>query len=231
QQPIHARSCGYGNRERRHIDPPPILQLYEVADDGDRKKTIENPYISHFIVHCELYDAKTEQSKSLLISPSSHSFKDMDRQESKIQILIGTLSINGQELLDLQQEKGVFFIFADLSIRIEGEFRLQFRLTDLSSFDPFTSSTIIKDTVYSNPFQVYSPKTFPGIKESTELSRYFALQRMKIPVRITSKETKKGGKGEEIENQQQQQQHSTIPYKRIEISSMIHHSAPSSPFS
>lgn len=40
QQPIQCRSCGYGNRERRHIDPPPILQLYEIEANGNRKKSM-----------------------------------------------------------------------------------------------------------------------------------------------------------------------------------------------
>lgn len=27
QQPLHARMCGFGEKDRRPIDPPPIVQL------------------------------------------------------------------------------------------------------------------------------------------------------------------------------------------------------------
>lgn len=36
---------------------------------------------------------------------------------------------------------------------------------------------------FSHKFQVYSAKKFPGVIESTELSRCFATQGIKIPVR------------------------------------------------
>lgn len=36
---------------------------------------------------------------------------------------------------------------------------------------------------YTEPFQVYSAKKFPGVKESTELSKKFANQGVKIPIR------------------------------------------------
>jgi hypothetical protein len=38
-------------------------------------------------------------------------------------------------------------------------------------------------TTYSDQFQVYSAKKFPGVIESTELSKVFAGQGIKIPIR------------------------------------------------
>lgn len=34
QQPIRARCCGFGEKDRRPIDPPPILQLFIEKSDG-----------------------------------------------------------------------------------------------------------------------------------------------------------------------------------------------------
>lgn len=34
QNPIRARSCGFGEKDRRPIDPPPILQLFIEGSDG-----------------------------------------------------------------------------------------------------------------------------------------------------------------------------------------------------
>lgn len=45
-------------------------------------------------------------------------------------------------------------------------------------------------SVFSQPFQVFSAKKFPGVIESTPLSKCFASQGIKIPIR------KDGAKGE-----------------------------------
>lgn len=45
-------------------------------------------------------------------------------------------------------------------------------------------------SVYSEPFQVFSAKKFPGVIESTSLSKCFASQGIKIPIR---KDGKGGG--------------------------------------
>lgn len=44
------------------------------------------------------------------------------------------------------------------------------------------SSPILAST-FSEPFQVFSAKKFPGVIESTALSKCFALQGIKIPIR------------------------------------------------
>lgn len=38
-------------------------------------------------------------------------------------------------------------------------------------------------SIYSNPFKVFSAKKFPGVVESTPLSKAFANQGIKIPIR------------------------------------------------
>ena len=38
-------------------------------------------------------------------------------------------------------------------------------------------------SAFTEPFQVFSAKKFPGVKESTELSKRFANQGVKIPIR------------------------------------------------
>lgn len=47
-------------------------------------------------------------------------------------------------------------------------------------------------SVFSEPFQVYSAKKFPGVIESTALSKCFAMQGIKIPIR---KDGVKGTRG------------------------------------
>ena len=47
-------------------------------------------------------------------------------------------------------------------------------------------------SVFSEPFHVFSAKKFPGVIESTPLSKCFALQGIKIPIR---KDGVKGSRG------------------------------------
>jgi hypothetical protein len=89
-------------------------------------------------------------------------------------------------LNDLNDQLGIFFIFPDLCIRAEGAFRFRFSLIDLSILmlnegeDNFSR---VESFIVSDPFHVYSPKRFPGMLESTELSLCFSKQGVKIPGR------------------------------------------------
>lgn len=46
-----------------------------------------------------------------------------------------------------------------------------------------TSKAPVLATAFSDPFHVYSAKKFPGVIESTPLSKVFAGQGIKIPIR------------------------------------------------
>ena len=46
-----------------------------------------------------------------------------------------------------------------------------------------TGSAPILATTFSDEFQVYSAKKFPGVVDSTPLSKAFAKQGIKIPIR------------------------------------------------
>lgn len=126
--------------------------------------------------------------------------------------LIGSLVATAHKLHDLNDEQGVWFILQDLSVRTEGEFRLKFSFVNLadavifekpttsstssSSSVPASSSNIpnsapIITSVFSNPFRSYSAKKFPGVIDSTDLSRCFANQGIKIPIRREQKSKEK----------------------------------------
>ena len=59
-----------------------------------------------------------------------------------------------------------------------------------------TGRSKVLTTVMSDQFQVFSAKKFPGMIESTELSRRFAQQGIRIPVRHSNNE-QRGGDDEE----------------------------------
>lgn len=124
--------------------------------------------------------------------------------------LIGSLSATSFKLTDTNGKTGLWFIFQDLSIRTEGIFRLKFTYFDLmcqrSPLAPATGEPLVEyspllASVYSQPFQVWSAKKFPGVRATTDLSQTFADQGIKIPVRKNEgkgdgdKKRKRGNKG------------------------------------
>ncbi|KAL1952818.1 hypothetical protein VTO42DRAFT_4123 [Malbranchea cinnamomea] len=121
--------------------------------------------------------------------------------------LIGSLSASAFRLTDPDNKLGIWFILQDLSVRTEGSFRLKMNFVDVgtrpqspgqagngaanSSMLNHGSAPVLA-SVFSDVFHVYSAKKFPGVIESTPLSKCFAIQGIKIPIR---KDGAKGARG------------------------------------
>ncbi|KAF2710547.1 hypothetical protein K504DRAFT_377410, partial [Pleomassaria siparia CBS 279.74] len=101
--------------------------------------------------------------------------------------LIGSLTVNAFRLNDTENKTGFWFVLQDLSVRTEGLFRLKMNFVDVGSGQGNntlnTGRAPVLATCFSDQFQVYSAKKFPGVIESTPLSKAFASQGIKIPIR------------------------------------------------
>ncbi|KAK8175735.1 developmental regulator VelB [Phyllosticta citrichinensis] len=100
--------------------------------------------------------------------------------------LIGSLSVNAFRLLDPSGHQGFWFVLQDLSVRTEGMFRLKMNFVNVGSIGGNglnQGKAPVLASVFSDSFQVYSAKKFPGVIESTPLSKCFAGQGIKIPIR------------------------------------------------
>ncbi|KAL2134177.1 hypothetical protein VTI74DRAFT_838 [Chaetomium olivicolor] len=103
--------------------------------------------------------------------------------------LIGSLAASAFRLQDTQDKIGIWFILQDLSVRTEGCFRLRFSFVNVGAPGQSGNGAInvgkapVLASVFSDVFQVYSAKKFPGVCESTALSKCFAGQGIKIPIR------------------------------------------------
>ena len=112
--------------------------------------------------------------------------------------LIGSLSASAFKLNDLSENFGIWFVLQDLSVRTEGWFRLKLNFVNVgqpnASGQPAAVNgqvlqTVTKTTapvlasIFSKPFRVFSAKKFPGVIDSTDLSKSFANQGIKIPIR------------------------------------------------
>lgn len=127
--------------------------------------------------------------------------------------LIGSLTVNASLLQDTDKKTGYWFVLQDLSVRMEGFFRYvamhqtsthvqladllhRLKMNFIDVGDPSSKSGLNRSScpvlasVFSDSFQVYSAKKFPGVIESTPLSRAFAGQGIKIPIRKEGKADK-----------------------------------------
>lgn len=159
QEPNCARVSLGKDKERKPVDPPPIIQL-KVNPNIDPKQTfLQSPYI---FMSCSL------------IGPNDHNQPPGTLGAS----LTGTVVSSLHRLKDTDNQDGGFFVWGDLSVKIEGHFRFRFIL-----FEIFEDHVwYIKDIV-SNPFPIYSSKNFPGNPETTFLTRSFGDQGIKVRVR------------------------------------------------
>lgn len=92
--------------------------------------------------------------------------------------LAGTLVSSLHRLKDSENNDGAFFVWGDISVKIEGTFRLQFNLYEMRN-----NACSHRGSVESDIFRVYSAKRFPGMAESTFLTRAISEQGVRLRLR------------------------------------------------
>lgn len=104
-------------------------------------------------------------------------------------MLEGRLVASANVARDLDGSRACFFVFTDLSIRQEGQFRLAFKLIAIGppalpqpGAPPSSGGQVLAEAL-TEPFAIYSPRRFPGMTESTELAKCLARQGIQVPVR------------------------------------------------
>lgn len=218
QQPAKARACGAGPRcmcsspsqyhllikpaaaDRRPVDPPPVVELriFELVSESEVKE-ITMSYDASFMLHASLEASRPIANGQRFSGPMSP-------------VLTG-LPVAAANYLD-RPKPAAYFIFSDLSVRHEGWFRLRFTLLEQVKLpedadperplavgqDPSSAAARIQKgmtnrmEVVSAPFQVYSAKKFPGLSESTELSRCVAEQGCRVRIRRDVRQRKRTSK-------------------------------------
>ncbi|KAI8814590.1 velvet factor [Cladochytrium replicatum] len=194
QQPSRARMIGFGEKDRRPIDPPPIVQLRIFNENGDSldvrnddEETIvdghlgssmfNDPHLSATSMQGQHHEHQVQSGhapqKSLSVSLGSNP------PVALAQVLVGSLVSPCHVLADVDGTKGMFFVFSDISVRVGGKYRLKFLLYDVKPGD----MSRFKASVMTDIFTVYHPKEFPGMADSTPLSKCLAKQGVRIHIR------------------------------------------------
>ncbi|EFQ27095.1 hypothetical protein CGRA01v4_07598 [Colletotrichum graminicola] len=181
QQPRAARCCGYGERDRRVIDPPPIVQLRINNPDLTPDELYQKLHHPAYVVHCSLWDeAGTGDCTNMDDS--------MVRPGKRI---MGSLVSSPFVGLDENGEEGCFFCFPDMSVRTSGHYRLKFVLVVVDA-EHRSLRAPIRSSITSDVFQVYSAKEFPGMQASTPLTKRLKEQGCLISIKKGNE--KSGGK-------------------------------------
>ncbi|KAL0074159.1 hypothetical protein J3Q64DRAFT_1826527 [Phycomyces blakesleeanus] len=163
QQPSIACLTKPYKRDRRMIEPPPIIQIkLKEQITNDKPYFLESPYL---FIHVSL------------VADESNSQETIDYKN----ILQGQTSSSMYQLKDIDNKYGGFCIFSNLFVKETGSFRLKFSLFWITS----TEAVHMCHTT-SDIFTVYSVSTYPGSLESTFLSRAFSSQGIRIATRKQS---------------------------------------------
>lgn len=195
QQPERARACGAGTRansDRRPVDPPPVVEL-KIAEGGnsfEEGRDITFDYNASFFLYASL-----EQCRKLV--------RGRVQGQPNPPILTG-VPASGMAYLDRPNQAG-YFIFPDLSVRHEGYYKLAFSLFETTKeekdFDidmeemGYPVGVDWRMEIKTSPFEVYSAKKFPGLKESTDLSKQVAEQGCRVRIRREIRMRKRDNKG------------------------------------
>ncbi|KAL7321307.1 hypothetical protein PS15m_001092 [Mucor circinelloides] len=160
QQPERAKVSLINERDRRPIEPPPILQLHwENCSEEELKKCLQSPF--YFTVA----NLVTEDDPETPLLPVQD-------------YMSGSTVSSLYRLRDIDNSDGGFFVFGDLAVKKEGKFKLKFSLFEIVEGQVENKRTMLSDT-----FTVFIPKQFPGPVEATFLSRTFSDQGVKMRIR------------------------------------------------
>ncbi|SAM04166.1 hypothetical protein [Absidia glauca] len=152
---------------------------------------LHNPYfflyanLTSVTDDADLYIHHGHRTTAGAVVQSLHKLKDPDNNAQLLPWLPSTYQSTNYFALIVWLEGG-FFVFADISVRLEGNYRLKFTLFEIVGEQVQRWVSVISD-----PFTVYSPKYFPGMSESSLLTRSFSDQGVRIRIRKDTRTTAK----------------------------------------
>ncbi|KAF9224844.1 hypothetical protein BS17DRAFT_751767 [Gyrodon lividus] len=94
-------------------------------------------------------------------------------------------------IIEYQGKKALVFAFADLAVKVEGQFFLRYRCFDILSRALCHGDLPIQAECYGGAFRIYSTKEFPGLQPSTELTKQLARWGVRLNTRETERKRKR----------------------------------------
>ncbi|KAI8897770.1 velvet factor [Globomyces pollinis-pini] len=155
QEPDRGRICGLKHVvNRRLLDPPLVFELQPVNET--------NPCDS-VICHLTIFSADRKNNLSVLVK----------KDGMVLETMVGDNVVNCDWFTDpVDHLSKLFIVIPNISVRIVGQFCLQYHLVDLKSGYTVRG--------FTKPFEIYSNKIFPGNLETTQLTTSFIKQGIRI---------------------------------------------------
>ncbi|KFA67234.1 hypothetical protein S40285_09441 [Stachybotrys chlorohalonatus IBT 40285] len=189
QQPKAARPCGFGDKDRRTIDPPPIVELVIESPTLTNDQIQEYRRARTYVMSCSIWDKTGTIDDSLM--PGNY------KDRRLVGSVVGTPFVGKDEY----DREGCFFTFPDLSCRTSGSFRLKFDIVMVGGTIVTRRFPTLAEKK-SDVFHVYSAKDFPGISANTLLAKRLREQGCDLPLKSGNDKrlrvAKIGGIGSEI---------------------------------
>ncbi|KAJ3131590.1 hypothetical protein HDU90_008191 [Geranomyces variabilis] len=195
-QPHLSSSFGRSSSQFASPPAPPIKPIAGAGASAAQSSSISSSYHHHHHHHHRSLHHDYRQN-ALLGSPSTRSPPPLAPEQHHphtylphhqraldtsryIQTLVGATVASCDPLIDVDGQPGMYFVYNDLSVRPQGSYRLKFLLVHLN-LDLTLAEAM--GTLLTDVFEVSPPKTFPGMTESTALSKCFARQGVPIHIR------------------------------------------------
>ncbi|KAG8906776.1 hypothetical protein FRB99_006153 [Tulasnella sp. 403] len=181
----------FAKRDRRPLDPPPVVRvrLWEVFDVGlptqsELELAADDVEVQGLVAHVDLF--RVNQDNSIATDNASET-------ANLTKHTFGSSFVHATHILDLTGQPVIIFVFADLSVRLEGVFALRYRIFDLVSRVEGTDAIPVAAELYGGVFTVYSTKEFPGLQASTPLTKHLSRWGVRVNLREGERKRKPTG--------------------------------------
>lgn len=203
QQPRACRACS-NSRDRRVIDPPPVVQLQISDFDPHSQHDMEDMMNQSFIVQCLLISANAPWT-DMSLAPRQD---DSDGTATTEKQIYGNLSASplfceedpdpataprhpstqlshSTQISPANAQRtnlpATFFYYPDISIRRPGAYRLEFKLVKVNLNQ---RQCPVLHSVRSEPFNVVNAKDFDHVQPSTPLVRGLIARGAGFPLKL-----------------------------------------------
>ncbi|KAG9126194.1 hypothetical protein FRC07_004519 [Ceratobasidium sp. 392] len=119
---------------------------------------------------------------------------DVEERAKLTAAVFGSSFVHAVQVLDMSGDNVILFVFADLSVKMEGHFVYRYRSFDLFGRVAGSNDVPIAAELLSGVFIIYSTKEFPGLQASTPLTKHLGRWGVRVNLRETSRR-RKGKKG------------------------------------
>ncbi|KAJ1301331.1 hypothetical protein OPQ81_003731 [Rhizoctonia solani] len=229
QKPDLGRKFARRDRRPVDPPPVVRLRMFEVKDEGsvnEREEEIPADSIetTGLVAHVDLFavnpppgmsfehpEDPEQSSGDLEPQPTNHADgSQQERRRSDIPLdvnenavltsaVFGSSFVHAVKVSDPKGQMVILFVFADLSVKIEGHFVYRYRCFNLFSRVAGSDDVPITAELFSGVFVIYSTKEFPGLQASTQLTKHLGRWGVRVNLRETSrgKRNKQGGEDED----------------------------------